>query len=64
MITLPEEMTFTDKNFSMILYGPPGIGKTTPALSAPDPILIDFDHGISRVKAQHRKATMVCKTYE
>ena len=64
MITLPEEMTFTDKNFSMILYGPPGIGKTTLALSAPDPILIDFDHGISRVKAQHRKATMVCKTYE
>ena len=64
MITLPEEMTFTDKNFSMILYGPPGIGKTTLALSAPDPILIDFDHGISRVKAQHRKATMICKTYE
>ena len=64
MITLPEEMTFTDKNFSMILYGPPGIGKTTLSLSAPDPILIDFDHGISRVKAQHRKATMVCKTYE
>ena len=64
MITLPEEMTFTDKNFSMILYGPPGIGKTTLALSAPDPLLIDFDHGISRVKAQHRKATMVCKTYE
>lgn len=64
MITLPEEMTFTDKNFSMILYGPPGIGKTTLALSAPDPILIDFDHGVSRVKAQHRKATMVCKTYE
>lgn len=64
MITLPEEMNFTDKNFSMILYGPPGIGKTTLALSAPDPILIDFDHGISRVKAQHRKATMVCKTYE
>ena len=64
MITLPEEMTFTDKNFSMILYGPPGIGKTTLALSAPDPILIDFDHGISRVKAQHRKATMLCKTYE
>ena len=64
MITLPEEMTFTDKNFSMILYGPPGIGKTTLALSAPDPLLIDFDHGISRVKAQHRKATMICKTYE
>ena len=64
MIQMPETMTFTDKNFSMILYGAPGLGKPTLALSAPKPILIDFDHGISRVKAYHRKATMVCKTYE
>lgn len=64
MIQMPETMTFTDKNFSMILYGAPGLGKTTLALSAPNPILIDFDHGISRVKAYHRRATMVCKTYE
>lgn len=64
MIKQPSEMTFTDKKFSMILYGSPGVGKTTLALSAPDPILIDFDRGISRVKAQHRKATIVCDTYE
>lgn len=64
MIKQPEEMTFTDKKFSVILYGSPGVGKTTLALSAPDPILIDFDRGISRVKAQHRKATIVCDTYE
>lgn len=64
MIKQPSEMTFTGKKFSMILYGSPGVGKTTLALSAPDPILIDFDRGISRVKAQHRKATIVCDTYE
>lgn len=64
MIKQPSEMTFTDKKFSMILYGSPGVGKSTLALSAPDPILIDFDRGISRVKAQHRKATIVCDTYE
>lgn len=64
MIKKPEEMTFSDKTFSMILYGSPGVGKTTLALSAPDPILIDFDRGISRVKAQHRKPTIVCDTYE
>lgn len=64
MIQMPEEMEFSGKKFSMILYGAPGLGKTTLALSAPKPILIDFDHGISRVKAYHRKATMVCKTYE
>lgn len=64
MIKLPEEMTFEDKKFSMIVYGSPGVGKTTLALSAPDPILIDFDGGVSRVKAQHRQLTIVCDTYE
>ena len=64
MIKQPTEMTFNDKKFSMIIYGSPGLGKTTLALSAPDPILIDFDRGISRVKAYHRKPTIVCATYE
>lgn len=64
MIKRPEEMTFSDKRFSMILYGSPGVGKTTLALSAPSPILIDFDRGVSRVKAQHRKMTIECDTYE
>lgn len=64
MIKKPEELTFEGKKFSMILYGAPGVGKTTLALSAPNPILIDFDRGISRVKAPHRKATIVCETYE
>lgn len=63
MIKNPEELTFADKKFSMILYGSPGVGKTTLALSAPDPVLIDFDRGISRVKAQHRKTTIVCDSY-
>lgn len=64
MIKQPIDMTFSDKKFSMIIYGSPGLGKTTLALSAPDPILIDFDRGISRVKAYHRKPTSVCATYE
>lgn len=62
-IVKPEDMKFTDKTFSMIIYGSPGIGKTTLALSAPDPILMDFDHGIARVRAYHRKLTMVDKDY-
>lgn len=64
MIKQPTEMTFNDKKFSMIIYGSPGLGKTTLALSAPDPILIDFDRGIARVKAYHRKPTIVSATYE
>ena len=63
-IIRPENMDFKGKKFSMIISGSPGTGKTTMALSAPDPILIDFDKGISRVKAQHRKPTIMCNTYE
>lgn len=64
MIKQPIDMSFSDKKFSMILYGSPGLGKTTLALSAPAPVLIDFDRGVSRVKAYHRKLTIMCSTYE
>lgn len=64
MIVNPESMSFNDKKFSMIIYATPGTGKTTVALSSPNPLLIDFDKGISRVKAYHRKATIFCTTYE
>ena len=64
MIKQPQQMTFNDKKFSMIVYGSPGIGKTTLALSAPDPILIDFENGVDRVRADHRKLTIVCENYE
>lgn len=63
-IVRPENMDFSKQTFSMIIYGSPGIGKTTLALSAPKPVLIDFDRGVSRVRAQHRTATIVCNTYE
>ena len=64
MIIAPENLSFENKRFSMIIYGSPGVGKTTLALSAPDPVLLDFDRGVSRVSALHRKATSVCNTYE
>lgn len=64
MIVKPENMSFDSKKFSMILYGSPGVGKTTLALSAPDPVLIDFDRGMSRVRTQHRKTSIFCDTYE
>lgn len=63
-IVRPENMDFSTQNFSAIIYGSPGVGKTTLALSSPDPVLIDFDHGISRVRAQHRTPTIMCSTYE
>lgn len=63
-IVKPENMDFSNKTFSMIIYGSPGIGKTTLALSAPDPLLIDVDDGVSRVRAEHRRDTSICKSYK
>lgn len=60
----PEAMDFSDQTFSAIIYGSPGVGKSTLALSAPDPVLIDFDRGVSRVRARHRKTSIICNTYE
>ena len=63
-IIRPESMDFSKQTFSAIIYGSPGVGKTTLALSAPNPVLIDFDHGISRVRAAHRAPTIICENYE
>jgi len=37
-----------------LIYGEPGIGKTTLGLSAPRPLLIDCDGGVRRVEPQFR----------
>jgi len=38
-----------------LIYGEPGIGKSTIGLSAPKPLLIDCDGGVRRVSPQFRK---------
>ena len=40
-------------NVKMMLYGQAGFGKTTVALSAPSPLLLDFDNGVKRVNDSH-----------
>lgn len=63
-IMKPQEMDFSKDNIIMIISGLPGVGKTTVAFSAPDVLLIDTDNGVKRVAQEHRKDTVVCKTYE
>lgn len=36
-----------------MIYGQAGMGKTTVALSAPKPLLLDFDNGVKRVNMAH-----------
>ena len=47
-----------------LIYGEPGIGKTTIALSAPKPLLIDTDGGVHRIQAEYRTDTVQVKSYQ
>lgn len=63
-VKTPAELDFSNKKFMAIISGQPGLGKTTLALSAPNPFLIDTDNGVDRVKAEHRCPTSTVSTYE
>ena len=63
MIRKPNEMKFADKPLTIIIAGAPGVGKTTMACSAPNPVIVDTDKGIARVKVSHRKDATDSKTY-
>lgn len=37
------------KNLLVVIYGQPGVGKTSLAFTAENPVLLDFDRGVERV---------------
>lgn len=63
-IVKPNELNFSDDNLVMIITGMPGVGKTTLALSAPDPFILDLDKGLKRVKPEHRKDASIPAIFE
>jgi predicted house-cleaning noncanonical NTP pyrophosphatase (MazG superfamily) len=63
MLKKPSELNFTEKKLKVIISGYAGIGKTTLALSAPKPLLIDLDHGIDRVEARYRQDVIIASDY-
>lgn len=52
MIVKPENLTFADKKVRILIAGFPGIGKTSLALSAPDPLYIDVDLSAERINRE------------
>lgn len=52
LIKKAEELTIPT-TIKMMIYGQAGVGKTTLALSAPAPLLLDFDGGVNRLNAAH-----------
>lgn len=63
LIKRPSELTFTPI-IKALLYGQPGIGKTTLALSAPSPLMIDCDKGVHRINPIHLKDTVQVSKWE
>jgi len=62
LIRKPSELQ-VQTTIKALLYGQPGIGKTTLALSAPNPVLLDFDGGVHRVNTQHQVPTLQVNDY-
>lgn len=63
LIKKPNEIE-AKKNISMMIYGQPGMGKTTLALSAPGAVLFDYDGGVNRINAAHQVATLQVTCWE
>lgn len=64
MIKKPNELDFSSKTYIVLIAGRPGVGKTTLAMSAPKPLLIDLENGVDRVEACYRRDTSVSSSYE
>lgn len=52
------ELDFSNKKVAILISGRPSIGKTSLALSAKNPLLIDLENGVDRVEACYRKDVM------
>lgn len=63
LIKQPCEISNGNAKLIGLIYGQPGVGKTSVALSSPKPLLIDFDNGALRVERQYRVATLQTKNY-
>lgn len=64
MIRNPNELSEKEKKIRMLIAGYPGIGKSTLALSAPNPLHIDVDFGIDRIEPRYRKPFIQPQSYD
>lgn len=63
LLTNPAELE-APKAIAGMLYGQPGSWKSTTALSAPHPVLIDLDRGMHRVRPAHRVPSLQVDNYQ
>lgn len=63
IIKRPSELS-VKATLSVLVYGQPGIGKTTFGVSAPTAVLFDFDGGVQRINGAHQVPTLQPTSWE
>lgn len=63
LIKKPSELV-TNNVFKVLIYGNPGAGKSTIALSCPNPVLLDFDGGANRINGAHQVPTLQVNSWD
>ena len=63
LIKKPSEIEIK-QTLSALIYGQPGIGKTTLGCSAPNAVLFDYDGGVQRINGAHQVPTVQITGWE
>lgn len=63
MFKKPSELAI-NSTIKVLVYGAPGMGKSTLGLSAPSPVLLDFDGGVQRVNGAFQVPTLQVEKWE
>ena len=59
----PSELVY-NSTIKALVYGQPGLGKSTLALSTPNPVLFDFDGGVQRVNGAFQCPTLPVNNWD
>jgi hypothetical protein len=62
LLTKPNELTMKE-TYAGLIYGQPGVGKTTLALSGVNPVCIDVDRGMYRVEKRYQVPSLQVESY-
>ncbi len=63
LIKKPSELE-AKQTITMLVYGQPGVGKTTLGCSAPNCVLFDYDGGVQRINGAHKTLTVQIRSWE
>ena len=63
LIKKPSELE-VKQTITMLVYGQPGVGKSTLGCSAPNAVLFDYDGGVQRINGAHKTLTVQIRSWE